>query len=227
MHPTPWVEFIDSVYRYRFQGATLEDREGYLPSSDAGASFRYALPGNYGDVQASAFNGETYQRAEVNDQKSIQLRGTVRPLPGNSALSGLRVTGFWDHDAYVKNEDRQRAIFGVTFEHRYLHAAYTYLASKDQTSAASPLVDGRSWSVFVTPIVGHGWEGLLRFDHVESNTATSQTKQRTIGGVAYWFPHQGTVSSALMFDVDNVTFDHFSPVQPTQRKIAVHALVNF
>jgi hypothetical protein len=228
MQPTPWVEFIDNVYRYRFQGATFEDREGFLPSSDVGASFRYSLPHDYGDVQAAVFNGETYSRPEVNDQKSVQLRGTVRPVPGHAVLRGLRVTGFWDHDAYVKNAERRRAIAGVTFEHPHLHAGFNYLAASDSTSATRAATDARAWSAFVTPRTARGWEGLLRFDHLEPNTAVpAQKKNRVIGGVAYWFAHQGPVASALMFDVDHTTFEGFSPAQPTQRKIALHALVSF
>ena len=230
IQPTPWVDFIDSVYRYRFQGPTLEDREGLLPSSDAGASFHYALPRDYGDVHAAIFNGETFSRPEVNDQKSIQIRGTVRPAPSHAVLRGLRVTGFWDHDAYVKRADRRRAIVGVTFEHPHAHAGFHYLATTDQTSATKAAVDGRGWSAFVTPIFAKGWEGLLRFDRLEPNTALSaQTKQRTIAGVAYWFAKQGNVATALLFDVDNTTFDGFpsSPTTATQRKIALHALVSF
>ena len=228
MQPTPWVEFIDSVYRYRFQGPTLEDREGYLPSADVGASFRYALPGGYGDVQASAFNGETYSRPEVNDQKSIQLRGTLRPLPSHESLRGLRVTGFYDKDAYVKEADRTRAIVGVTYEHPHVNAGFNYLTAKDQTLPTATATEGRGWSFFVTPILVKGWEGLLRFDQLKPNkNQSAQKKARTIAGVAYWFPHQGNVATALLFDVDNTTFDGFSPAQPTQRKIAIHALVNY
>jgi hypothetical protein len=167
MQPTPWVEFIDSVYRYRFQGPTFEDREGFLPSSDVGATFQYALPGGYGDLAVAAFNGETYSRPEVNDQKSIQLRGTLRPAPSHDVMRGLRVTGFYDKDAYVKNADRTRAILGVTFEHPHLHAGFNYLAAKDQTSATGTALEGRGWSAFFTPIVAKGWEGLLRFDQLK------------------------------------------------------------
>jgi hypothetical protein len=228
MQPNPWVEFIDSVYRYRFQGPTFEDREGFLPSADVGAAFRYSLPGEYGDVQVAAFNGETYSRPEVNDQKSIQVRGTIRPVPGHAALRGLRLTGFFDKDAYVKNAERQRAIVGVTFEHQHLNAGFNYLATKDQTTATRAGIDGRGWSAFVTPIVAKGWEGLLRFDHLKpSKNLDAQKKNRTIAGVAYWFPHQGNVATALLVDVDNTTFDGFSPVQPTQRKYALHAMVSF
>src|SRR3981081_1404018 len=69
MQQTPWVDFMEGVYRYRFQGTIFEEREGFLSSSDIGASFHYNLPGNYGDVHAGVYNGETYSKPEVNDQK--------------------------------------------------------------------------------------------------------------------------------------------------------------
>jgi hypothetical protein len=228
IQPTPWIEFIDSVYRYRFQGQTFEDREGFLSAADVGASFHYSLPRQYGDIHAAVFNGETYARPEVNDQKSVQLRGTVRPLPSQTVLRGLRLTGFWDHDAYVRNADRRRAIVGVTFEHPHVHAGFNYLATKDQASAAVTATDARGWSAFVTPITGRGWEGLLRFDRLEPDTQVSaRTKHRTIAGVAYWFAQRGTVATALLFDIDNLTFEGFATSQPTQRKFALHAMVSF
>jgi hypothetical protein len=42
MQPTPYFDFFESVYRYRFQGTIFSEREGYLSSSDIGAAFRYA-----------------------------------------------------------------------------------------------------------------------------------------------------------------------------------------
>ncbi len=83
MQQTPWIDFIDSVYRYRFQGPTMEDREGILSSSDVGATFRYVFGGNYGDVHGGFYNGDNYNRVEANDQKAFMVRGTVRPVPGN------------------------------------------------------------------------------------------------------------------------------------------------
>ena len=94
--------------------------------------------------------------------------------------------------------------------------------------AGESAAKGRFTWAFVTPRTAKGWEGLLRFDHLQPDKAASaQTKQRVIAGVSYWFRQQGPVTSALMFDVDNVTFDGFAPAQPTQRKFALHALVNF
>ena len=48
-----------------------------------------------------------------------------------------------------------------------------------------------------------------------------------IAGVAYWFPHQGRVSTALLFDFENVDNNDFVPARPDERRFAVHALVNF
>jgi len=224
---TPWVDFMETVYRYRFQGMIFEDREGFLSSSDAGAAFHYNFPGNYGDVHTGFYNGETYTRPEPNDQKGFMIRATLRPMRSHSVFRGLRLTGFYDHDAYVKNAERSRGIVAVTFEHKYLNASFDYLAATDQTSVTKTPVDAHGFSVWATPRATNGWEGLIRYDELEPNTDVSGKRKRVIGGVAYWFPHQGNVSTSLLFDVDQLTFSDFATPQPTQRRYALHALVNF
>lgn len=227
MQQNPWVDFIDTIYRYRFQGTTFEDREGFLSSSDVGATFHYNLPGNYGDLHAGVYNGEGYSKPEVNDQKAFMVRGSFRPLRQHPVFRGLRVTGVYDHDAYVKDAERTRAIAAVTFEHKYLNAAFDYLSATDQPRAASTSIKASGFSFWATPRSPTGWEGLIRFDSLEPTDALPGRKKRTLAGLAYWFPRQGTVSSALLFDVEQVSFDAFTVAQPTQRRVAVHALVNF
>jgi len=232
MQQTPWIDFIDNVYRYRFQGPTLEDREGILSSSDVGATMRYALPKEYGDVHGGIYNGDNYNRPEANDQKAFMVRGTLRPLPGNPALRGLRVTGFVDHDAYVKDAERWRGIVGVTYEHGYVNTGFNYLSTADQTRVVNPKLDGHGYSVWATPKTprGHGWEGLLRYDHLVQQQATSSLdgeRNRTIAGVAYWFPRQGSVSAALLLDYEQVDNQRYAPDRPDERRWALHALVNF
>ena len=232
MQQTPWVDFIDNVYRYRFQGTTFEDREGILSSSDVGATFRYNFPGNYGDFHGGIYNGENYNRAEANDQKAVMLRGTVRPLPTHATLRGLRVTAFYDHDAYVKQAERRRGILGFTYEHPYVNAGWNYLSTTDQTRTVTPRLDGHGFSAWATPKTakGHGWEGLLRYDHLvqeQANAATDGQRRRTIAGVAYWFPRQGSVSAAVLLDYERVDNDNYSPSRSNERRWAVHTLVNF
>lgn len=227
MQQTPWVDFMETVWRYRFQGTIFEDREGFLSSSDVGVSFRYNFPGNYGEVHSGFYNGESYTRPEANDQKAFMIRGTVRPLRMHPVLRGLRLTGFYDKDAYVKSAERQRAIAAVTFEHARLNASANYFAATDQARATAAEVDARGFSVWVTPRTARGWEAILRYDQLEPDTDLEARKKRTMGGVSYWFPHQGTVSTALLLDLENVKYDRYLPSRPTERRVALHMLVNF
>ncbi len=227
MQQTPWVDFMETVYRYRFQGNVFEDREGFLSSSDTGASFRYALPGDAGDIHGGVYNGETFTRAEANDQKGFMVRGTVRPAPQHAVLRGLRVTGFYDRDAYVRDAERRRAIAAVTFEHQYVNASFDYMAATDRTSVTKRLVDARGFSLWATPRMRNGWEGLIRYDRLEPDTAAPGSRDRSILGIAYWFPHQGAVSAAALFDVERVNNNGFIPARPDERRFAFHALVNF
>jgi hypothetical protein len=228
---TPWLDFIEAIYRYRFQGTMFPEREGYFASADGGASFHYQLPANYGDVHVGVFNGENYNRAEPNDQKALMVRATVSPFANpatSAALRGLRATIFYDGDNYVKNGPRNRLIAGLTYEHRFVNAAFEYLDTADRTSITRPEVGGKGYSIWATPKTARGFEGLLRYDHLQPNTSlSSQTRNRTIVGVAYWFPHQGSVSSAVLLDYDGQTFDNFTPALPKQTRVAIHGLISF
>lgn len=226
---TPIVDFQETVYRYRFQGTVFAEREGYLSSSDAGASFHYSLPGNYGEIHAGVFNGETYRKAEVNDQKALQLRGTVRPFAKRSpVLRGLRVTGFYDADHYVRTAERRRAIVGATYEHAHVNAGYDYLRASDQTSVSAAQANASGSSFWATPRAGNGWEGLFRVDRLTPNRAfPDQTRTRTIVGAAYWVPLSSGVSSAFLLDYDRLVSSGSPQKVPTDRRIAIHALVSF
>ena len=119
-------------------------------------------------------------------------------------------------------------IGGLNFEHRFVNAGFEYLDTADRTSITKPEVDGQGYSIWLTPKSSMGLEALLRYDRLTPNTSVkSQKRNRTIVGVAYWFPHQGTVSSALLLDYDGQTFDNFLPAQPKQSRIGVHGLISF
>jgi hypothetical protein len=226
---TPLLDYEENIYRYRFQGTTFTEREGFYNSADAGVSFHYNFPSNYGDVHGGFYNGEGYAKPEANDQKAFEVRGTLRPFARNAPLlRGLRVTGFYIGDNYIKNADRKRAVGQVTYESTYFNGGFDAIDAKDQTSITKPDIEAKGWSFWATPKSPTGWELLLRYDHMEPDTRfAAQVRKRTIAGVAYWFPHQGNVSGALLLDYDGQTFDNFTPALPAQKKIALHALINF
>jgi hypothetical protein len=248
---TPWVDFEEGIYRYRFQGTVFAERIPLLTtmtSADAGVSFHYNLPSNYGDFHVGVYNGENYQRVEVNDQKGLEFRGTLRPFASSlPILRGLRAHLVYYDDHYAGDDERKRVMGNVTFEHAYLNAGFDYLSAKDQTLKTATDVSSNGYSVWATPRApradGSSWEGLLRYDHFIPNTSTTtlapastspapgvtvlndQQQNRTIVGVAYWFPHQGNVSTAILLDYDGQSFKNITtaPVHA----ITLHGLINF
>src|SRR5882672_6099717 len=68
LQQTPWVDYAESVYRYRFQGPIFEDAEKFLTSSDFALSTHYNFPGNFGDIHAGYYNGDGYAKTDANDQ---------------------------------------------------------------------------------------------------------------------------------------------------------------
>lgn len=227
-HQTPLVDFEEGIYRYRFQGTIFEEREGYLSSSDFGVSFRSEIPHAYGEFVVGLYNGETYTRPDTNNQKAVQMRGTLRPLPAPGPLRGLRVSGFYDLDHVANDLNRRRAIGTVTYEHRRVNAGFTYLDATDQATAAVNEIDSHGYSVWATPRTPMGIEGLLRYDHLRPNTANDSEKERTLVGVAYW-PHMSvaSVSSSVLLDYEQVNYHDYSPGRPTEKRIAVHVLLSF
>jgi hypothetical protein len=230
---TPYVDFFEGIYRYRFQGTTFAEREGTISSSDAGISGHWNIPNNFGDFHIGYYNGETYSKAETNDQKALQARLTLRPFAAmDPILRGLRATVFYDDDHYVADGPRSRLIGALTYEHQYVNTGFEYLDVHDRTSGNNPAVlnvEAKGMSFFITPKTSsgnEGWEGLFRYDHYTPNQVnTSQVRKRVIAGISYWLPHQGNVVSSWMLDIDNTQFDAFTPAQPTQTKIALHGQI--
>lgn len=224
LQQTPFIDYNESIYRYRFQGTTFEDREGFFPSSDFGASAHWNFPGGYGDVQGGFYNGEGYNKAETNNEKAFQIRGSVRPLPLGGALKGLRLTGFVDEDHYLESAQRQRYVGQVTFEHPLINAGADYLRAKDRTSATKSSVTADGYTVWATPRLGTtGWEALLRHDELKPNKNSDQKRKRNIAGISYWFQQLHGVQSALMVDYDKTTF----PGKADDTRYGIKMLINY
>ncbi len=205
---TPYVDFIEGIYRYRFQGTIFVEREGFLSSSDVGLAGRLVLPSDYGDIHLGYYNGDTYGRAELNDQKAFQVRATLRPLPKQDLLKGLRLTAFYDLDHPVKSADRKRLIGAVTFEHKYVNGGFEYLDARDTSSVRKPAVKAEGWTVWVTPKTTIGLEGIFRYDEFKPNKAVDARKGRTLVGVSYWFKVQKSpLAAAILADYEQVRYD--------------------
>jgi hypothetical protein len=174
------------------------------------------------------YNGESYNKAETNNEKGAMLRATVRPLPLGGIWKGLRLTGFVDADHYVEGAKRQRQIGQVSFEHPLVTVAAELLRAKDETSASLPEITARGYSVWATPRFGaSGFEALLRHDELKPNTATDQKRKRNIAGLAYWMPNLNKVTAAVMVDYDSLQQSGFTPVRPDDTRYGLKMLINF
>lgn len=105
---TPLLDFEEGVNTYRMQSPMFQDKRGLITSSDLGVSVlgnfggkltreqveevdNANYTGRFGGYHIGVYNGGGYGAATENNQnKSIQGRVTVRPLPDN--LPGLQLT---------------------------------------------------------------------------------------------------------------------------------------
>jgi hypothetical protein len=227
---TPYTDYTETIYRYRFQGPIFVERTTGLFASDAGVSAHYNLKGDYGDVHAGFYNGEGYPKSEVNNEKAFMVRGSVRPFPLGSAMSkGLRLTAFIDEDHYVAGAKRERDIGQITYEHPLVNAGFDLLRAKDRTSATKPQISAKGWSLWVTPKLGTtGWEALIRHDDYLPNDAIdSQKQKRDIEGIAYWVPKLSGKTAAILFDRDSLKRTGLTPAAPNTTNYEVKMLLSF
>ncbi len=224
---TPWVDFLEGAYRYRFHNPVFVDAEKYLSSSDFGISGHFNLPANYGDFHAGVYNGETYSKPEVNNGKAVEVRGTVRPLPMARTLRGLRLTAFYSADRYMMSAPRNRFDGSVTFEHKHLNAGMDYLTAQDQATPSAAKVDASGYSLWAVPRSSIGIEGLLRYDSLKPDKKVDGRKKRVVAGLAYWFKTQAApVAAAVMADFEHVKYDA-ALARPDEKRIALHCMFNF
>ena len=156
------------------------------------------------------------RKTDPNDQKAIEIRGTVRPFARSTPiLRGLRVTGFYFGDNYIRDSERTRAVAQVTFEQNYINAGWDYINAHDQPSIAARDVQAQGWSLWATPkkplrqrVLGRGVAALR-----SSEPGRGDERSRVRGPSSAsrtGFPHQGNaVACTLMLDYDGQTFNNF------------------
>jgi hypothetical protein len=229
LQQTPYIDYEEGIYRYRFQGPIFVDREGYLTSSDLGGSVHWNIPGNFGDIHVGAYNGEGYTGVQDRDsQMSFQVRGTLRPMPDIPVLKGVRLTGFYDSDHYLQSAKKERYIGEITFENPWVNFGFSYAKRKDQTTAGATVVNSDGYSVWCTPRTPFGLEALLRWDRYSPDLSNFGRKQRLIAGPAYWFPvTKSGVAAAVLLDFEQVRYMGLLNSSPTEERYSVHTLFNF
>lgn len=209
VHQTPWLDFEESINRYRVQGQMFAEREGVIPGSgDFGVGYLTRFAGDYGEIQAGVYNGEGFTRGEANKAKSLQGRVTVRPLPKSPIAKGFRISGFYNLGWYDTGQPRRHGIVMGSFEHpRFVGTAQWLTATEKPVRTATRDTDRKGYSAFAEVRQGmQGWAGIVRLDHFDPDTeVASDVTNRTIAGVAYWLKWD-KVRLGLVINDENVSY---------------------
>jgi len=227
---TPFIDAVETIYRYRFQGTLFTERDAGMRGADAGASLHVGLPGDHGDIHGGIYNGEGYRAVEANDQKSLQVRATYRPAPTSTNLKGWSVQFFINHDHYEADAPRRRVLASTYYQHHRFNAGLDVLSAVDQLTSTAARVAGHGYSMFFTPFFrekGHGPEALLRYDHFRTDNSNPAIRHRFIAGFAYWFAYDRPTTAAIMVDFEQLTTANAFPSLPKQQRLGVHGQIGF
>ena len=104
----PWLDYEEHINLYRMQDTMFMERNGLFNSADLGVmfggNFGPQLPedyrkavndhyaGRWGSFAVGVYNGGGYHASEKNEDKALEGRFTLRPLPDH--LPGLQVSVF-------------------------------------------------------------------------------------------------------------------------------------
>ena len=227
LHQTPWIDFEESIDRYRVQGTLTAERDGLIPGSgDFGVGYNQQLPEEYGEVQGGIYNGEGFKSAETNKYKSFQGRLTVRPAPRAGVAKGFRVTGFYNFGYYDQDRPRRLGIAMGSFEHKHLVAMAEFLAATERPSGPKD-IDRRGYAGFLE--VRQGMEGCAAFVRASTfdpdKDTDNNSKKRIIGGVAYWLKWDKT-RLGLVLNEEYVKYDKGAN-KPDESRLLAQTHVQF
>jgi len=214
----PWFDFEEHINLYRMQGTMFIERNGTLNSADVGLALGGFLgpkienagkyPGKYGSFMFGVYNGGGYHAKEMNTNKAIEGRISLRPLPERAR--GLQLTYF---GVVGKGNTEQEPDWTVSdvmlsFEHeRFTATAQFYAGEGNQNGDAvdeqGEALSRRGYSVFGELKLPFERKISLmgRFDHFDFDTdADNDEADRVIAGVAWDLGHHNT----LLLDFDRL-----------------------
>lgn len=239
----PWLDFEEHINFYRMQDTMFMERNGLFNSADLGITLMALLggtlpedyqkkvnkyyPGRWGSFALGVYNGGGYHAAEKNDNKVLEGRFTLRPLP--DLIPGLQLSAFaltgrgntaaapeWEVAALMASWETSRLV---------LTAQWMDATGNQKGSAVSP--QGRAlpadgWSVFAEGRLTPRWSLIGRWDVYDPDTAAPRNgNERLIAGIAH---HLGKGNTVLL-DVDRVSYD--DPIRPDLTRLQLTLQVKY
>jgi len=225
----PYHDFWEAINGYRLQGTMFLERNGVFTSADRGvvfgcnfdgemdAAYKNDVNGHYaghrGSAQIGVYNGGGYHAKEMNENKVVQGRVTVRPVPDQVPGLQVSVVGMDGKSNLAPGSggmlpDWRGADVMLSYQSPNLTATGEAYSGKGNQSGSAVDASGNSldqngYSFFAAVRIPRhtAWGVMGRYDHFDGNihTSTNDEPDRFIGGVSY------TMSGGNMWLVD---FEH-------------------
>lgn len=217
----PWLDFEEHINFYRCQDTMFIERNKSFNSADFGLTFVSLLggemndeykknvnsnyPGRYGSMSLGIYNGGGYHASEKNENKAIEGRLTIRPLPDvvpGLQLSYFGITGKGNKDT---DPDWNANIGMLSYEHKYVSLTGQYFSGKGN-QAGDDENDRDGYSVFgeIKPMKQFSVFG--RYDKFDPNSdADDDDNSRYIVGAAYHLDKLH--KNMIVLDYDTVNYE--------------------
>ncbi len=216
----PWLDFEQKINHYRVQGTMFLERTGMLRSADYGftiggmfggevdATYQNEVnsgyPGKFGSFTIGLYNGGGYDAVEKNNNKLIESRLSLRPLPGR--VSGFQISwiGALGKGNTIEAPDYYLNALCLSMDSRFFTVNTTYYRGKGDLQGMLLDEAGRSfahngYSVFSELCIpGSGLCPIVRYD--QSNLTAQVTEKRIIFGIACYFYK----NSKIILDWENL-----------------------
>jgi polyhydroxyalkanoate synthesis regulator phasin len=232
----PWLDYEENLNWYRCQDTMFLERNNLFNSADVGINFvslfgglmseeyqdkvNNAYPGRYGSMALAVMNGGGYTAAEKNQNKVLEGRLTIRPLP--DIIPGLQLSyfGITGKGNKGKNDTPANPIWQlnngfVSFEHKYAVLTGQYYWGKGNQKGDDEFKkDGYSFFAELKP---HKKFSIIgRYDFFDPNDDVKDDENsRYIAGVAYHLDKQH--KNMILLDYDTV--DYKQPDKSNDKRV--------
>jgi hypothetical protein len=216
----PWLDYEENLNWYRCQDTMFMERNGLFNSADVGINFvslfgglmseeyqdklNNAYPGRYGSMALAVMNGGGYTAEEKNQNKVIETRLTLRPLP--DIVPGLQFSyfGIFGKGNKETNPDWTVNNGFVSFEHEYVVLTGQYYWGKGNQKGDDEFgKKGYSFFAEIKPMKKFSIIG--RYDYFDPNKDKENDENtRYIAGVAYHIDKQH--KNMILLDYDTVDY---------------------
>lgn len=180
-------------------------------------------PGRYGSISLGIYNGGGYHASEKNENKVLEGRVTLRPIP--DIIPGLQLSYFGIYGKGNKdtNPDWRVNLGFVSYEHEYLVlTGQYYWGMGNQKGDDEDDKDGYSFFAELRP---HKKISIIgRYDYFNPNDSLKNDEnERYIVGVAYHLDRQH--NNMILLDYDTVKYRQSG--KPDDRRVQTTLQVKF